>query len=471
MGRRDVTRGGDVIEWSHLSRLVTSPLYGGDVAMRRAPWVGLAGALLLVAASIFLPTLLGWEVFSRAKPELPGSIDPLHAFFEPRWFGPGTLPALLLAALGVRYGAMLADRLPWPRLVALAYLAGLGWLVSLAVVDGLEGLSRPLSHSYEYLETARAMDDVPAALDGWIERIPLDATNNWPTHVAGHPPLATLFFVALARLGLAGDLQAGIVVTLMAASIAPAVLITLKVLGVEWAARRVAPFVVLTPAAVFMAVSADAMFAAVAAWGMAALAVAATAPRRNLMVGWSVVAGLLLGSCVMLSYGLPLLGVLALAVLAAARSWWPLPIAAVSALAVVLVFAGFGFAWWEAYPVLVDRYWDGLASDRPAGYWVWGDLGAFLLSGGPLLGAGVALLMRRAGTHRTIWLLAGAGTLMVLLADLSQMSRAEVERIWLPFVPWVTVSLALLPDRWLKWGLALQVATALLVEHLLYTSW
>ncbi len=161
---------------------------------------------------------------------------------------------------------------------------------------------------------------------------------------------------------------------------------------------------------------------------------------------WALLSGLLLGSAVMMSYGLPLLGVLALAVLSAARSWWPLPIAAASALAVVLVFAGFGYAWWEAYPVLVDRYWDGLASSRPASYWVWGDLGAFLLSGGPLLGAGVALLVRRGGIDRTVQLLAGAGTAMVLLADLSQMSRAEVERIWLPFVPWVTVSLVLLPD-------------------------
>ena len=60
---------------------------------------------------------------------------------------------------------------------------------------------------------------------------------------------------------------------------------------------------------------------------------------------------------------------------------------------------------------------------------------------------------------------------MVLLATSSQMSRAEVERIWLPFVPWLTVSLALLPGAWRRCGLALQVVTALLVQHLLYTGW
>lgn len=440
--------------------------------MRRlAPWTGLGVAVLVVACSIFLPTALDWEVFSRSRPELPNSVDPLHAFYEPRWFGPGTVPAVLLAVLALRYAVGLAERLPWRPLLLAAYLAAVAWLVSLAVVDGAEGLSRPLANSYEYLETARAMDDVPAALDEWVSRIPIDATDNWPTHVAGHPPLATLFFVLLARLGLAGDLQAGIVVTLVAASVAPAVLVALRALQAEAAARRVAPFLVFTPAAVFMAVSADGMFAAVAAWGIAALAVAATSESSRRSMGWAVVAGLLLGGCVMLSYGLPLLGVLALAVLMAGRSWRPLPIAAASALVVVLIFAGLGFAWWDAYPVLVDRYWDGLASSRPAAYWVWGDLGAFLLSGGPLLGAGVALLVRRQGVERPVHLLAGAGVVMVLLADLSQMSRAEVERIWLPFVPWVTVSLALLPEAWRRWGLALQIATALLVQHLFLTSW
>ena len=46
-----------------------------------------------------------------------------------------------------------------------------------------------------------------------------------------------------------------------------------------------------------------------------------------------------------------------------------------------------------------------------------------------------------------------------------------MERIWLPFVPWLTLSLALLPARWRRSGLALQVVTALVVQHLLYTSW
>jgi hypothetical protein len=60
---------------------------------------------------------------------------------------------------------------------------------------------------------------------------------------------------------------------------------------------------------------------------------------------------------------------------------------------------------------------------------------------------------------------------MVVLADASQMSKGEVERIWLPFVPWILVSCALLPERWRRGGLVLQVVVALVVQHLLATGW
>ena len=57
----------------------------------------------------------------------------------------------------------------------------------------------------------------------------------------------------------------------------------------RWRARA-APFLVLGPAAIWQCVSADALFAAVAAWGLAALAVAATVAAAA-RLAWSVVAG------------------------------------------------------------------------------------------------------------------------------------------------------------------------------------
>ena len=432
---------------------------------------GLLVGVAVVAASIAVPMLTGWDVAARRDGE---GLAPLHGYWAPN-VGPGTVPALLLAVLAWRWGPGVAARLPWRRLLLAAYVVGLAWLLSLAYVDGSDGVTRVLGNPYEYLPTARDVDDVPATLDTFVDRIPYAAEDNWVTHVAGHPPGALLFFVGLVRLGLGGDLAAGLVVTAAAASTAVAVLVALRALGAEALARRAAPFLVLSPAAVFMAVSADAFFAMVAAWGLAALALAATATTVRRAVAWSVAAGLLLGYCVMLSYGLPLLGLIAIAVLIAARSWLPLPVAAITALAVVMGFAAVGFAWWEAYPVLVDRYWDGIAADRPAAYWMWGNLGALLLSAGVLVAAGLGHLVhagrQRAAEHRVGLLLVSGAALAVLLADLSRLSKAEVERIWLPFIPWLTISLALLPPRWRAWGLGLQLGTALVVQHLLYTSW
>lgn len=431
--------------------------------------IGLVVTAVLLVLAFGLPHWLDWEVFARAPRNASSrEVPPLHGLWEPKLFGPGTLPAIALALLGWRYAADLAERLSWRRLLLASYAVSLAWLLSLALVDGTSGISRVLGNPYEYLETARSVDDVSVLLDTYVDRIPYAADDNWPTHVAGHPPALLLFFVGLVRLGLGGDLAAGLVVVVLAASVAAAVLVTLRALGAEVPARRAVPFLVLTPSAVFLAVSADAVITVVTAWGIAALALAATTAGRR-SFGWAALAGLLLGLSVLMSYGMPLMGVLAVAVLSAARSWRPLPVAAAVAAGGVLAFAALGFAWWDAYPVLRERYFDGIAADRPLTYWWWGNLAALAVSAGPLLGAGLAWLRRSA--DRVGLLLVGAALLMVALADASGMSKAEVERIWLPFVPWLTISLALLPDAWRRWGLGLQVVAALVVQHLFYTAW
>jgi hypothetical protein len=311
-------------------------------------------------------------------------------------------------------------------------------------------------------------------LDEYTARIPFTAGDQrWPPHLAGHPPGALTFYVVLVRLGLGGGFAAGIVTTLFAATTALAVVVTLRVLGAEGAARRAAPFLVIGPAAIWQCVSADAMFAAFGAWGLATLAVASV--RRS--VAWSVVAGLLLGWAVMMSYGLPLLGILALAVLWLGGSWKPLVLAALAAVAVVLVFASYGFSWWEAIGVLHDRYWDGIARKRPATYWLWGNLAALAFSTGPMLGAGLARAgassreLFRAAETRVVLVLTGAAAAIVLTADLSRMSKGEVERIWLPFAPWLLISTAFLPRRWRLAGVPVQVVFALVVQHLLRPDW
>ena len=450
--------------------MATTPPSGRLAGRTRAEWIGLAAGLVLIAVAIAVPPLFGWDVQARVGDG--DSFPPLHGYWRPN-VGSLSLPAILFAVLAVRYAPDWAERLTWRRLLLASYVVGLAWLLVLALIDGEAGLTRSLGNPYEYLETARATTDVPAMLREYVDRIPYAHPDNWVTHIAGHPPGALLFFIALVKLGLGGDLAAGLVVTAIAATIPLAVLVTLRSLDRELIARRAAPFLVLGPAAVFTAVSADAIFAAVTSWGLAALALAATGwHSRRRLVGWSVLAGLLLGAAVMMSYGLPLIGLIAVAILLAAGCAYPLPIAAAVSSVVVGGFAVAGFAWWEAYPVLSDRYWEGVAADRPAAYWMWANLAALLLSAGPLLAAGLARLAVLRTSGRPGRAAAGLlGCCRSRIADLSRMSKGEVERIWLPFVPWLLITTALLPERWRRWGLALQLLTALLLQHLLYTSW
>jgi uncharacterized membrane protein YhhN len=61
--------------------------------------------------------------------------------------------------------------------------------------------------------------------------------------------------------------------------------------------------------------------------------------------------------------------------------------------------------------------------------------------------------------------------LIMLAADLSSMSKAETERIWLPFALCLPATAAFLPRRDHRAWLAAQAAVAHLVNHLLLTGW
>jgi hypothetical protein len=441
-----------------------------DRSSRKPAIIGLAVAVIVIGLAIILPRAFHWIVNAD-------NVPPLHAHWEPR-VGPGTIPAVLIAVLAIIFAQRFGKTLGWRWLLLGSFVVGLAWMLSLAFVDGVTGVAGVLVHPHEYLNTARAVTNVFTTLHEFIARIPLHSAHHWEVQVAGHPPGALLFFVLLVKLGLGSGFAAGLVVTILAATIPVAVLLTLRRLGAELGARAAAPFLVLAPAAIWEAVSGDAVFATFAAWGLCALAYAATAKGWRRIVPWSLLAGFLLGCTVFLSYGLVLLAVIALAILFLGRSWRPIPIVLVVVGLIVAAFALSGFQWWRAYPVLTQRYFAGIASVRPFSYWVWADLACLALSAGPVVGAAIGAALARARTWRTepsalrpIILLTLAGLAMVLLADLSGMSKAEVERIWLPFIPWLLVGTALLPPRWVRITLAFQLAVALVLETLLFFVW
>src|SRR5690606_30789319 len=102
--------------------------------------------------------------------------------------------------------------------------------------------------------------------------------------------------------------------------------------------------------------------------------------------------GLLFGLVSYLSYGLVLMGLLALAVLVAARTVRPVPLVLLGMAPWFAVFTAAGFWWFEGWSTLVERYYQGAARVRPYGYFVWASLAAQ----GAVAGPAVAVSLRRA---------------------------------------------------------------------------
>jgi hypothetical protein len=235
----------------------------------------------------------------------------------------------------------------------------------------------------------------------------------------------------------------------------------------------------VAPTAIWIAVSADGYFAGVATWGIALLAVAVHgAARFPALVAAG--AGVLLGWGIFLSYGLALMGLPALAVLLSAADWRAalraLGPAAIAALAVAVTFAVAGFYWFDGYTLVQQRYWQGVAKDRPFQYWSWGDLACAVCAMG--LGSvagigrvfdslGIDAIRRRSGFHLLLLAVLAA----IICADLSMLSKAETERIWLPFTVWLTAAPALLPPRSHRLWLAVNAAGAILLNSVIFTNW
>ncbi|SDS72963.1 hypothetical protein [Actinoplanes derwentensis] len=426
-------------------------------------------AAALAAGLFAVAAITGGVLYLLGRP-VHASTAPLFAHWLPH-IGPGTPFALLTAVLVWWRGPALAARLSWRPLLALSYLTAVAWTSSLALIDGWQrGVAGRLTTEHEYLHEVPGITDIPATLAGFTTRILDFQPDSWTTHVSAHPPGALLVFVWLDRAGLGGGAWAGVLCVLVAGLVAVAVPHTVRVLGTDEAARAVVPFTVLFPGAVWAGVSADGLFAGVTATGVALLAHAVARGRATA----AVAGGVLLAFGCYLSYGLVLIGVVALAVVVLAgahrrTAGWALAGAA----PIVVAFTAAGFSWLTGYHLIVERYYQGVAADRSYGYWVWANLALLAVAAGPA----AAVILRRAVTaarpraRDAVWVLPLAATTAIIAADLSGYSKAEVERIWLPFTVWLMSGAALIPPADRRIWLAVQAAVALAVNHLVLTVW
>ncbi|MBX3284767.1 MAG: hypothetical protein KF703_05445 [Actinobacteria bacterium] len=418
----------------------------GDRGTDPAPsaWVPAIGATLAWLALLVVARIVGadhareWKVL--AVP-IMGSWDPAPL-----------LPVLGAAGLGALLVAWLPGwcrSVPWARLLVGAAVVAAAWGLALALVRGPSTLDEAMANQNEYVAVVHRVDAI--GLDRFVETFTDPVIlERYPIHVEGHPLGATLVFVALDHVGLGGPTAATWFLLVAGSLTAPAALVAARSVADEAMARRAAPFLVLVPAAVWTVTSADALFAAVGAIAVALVVVATGRPA-----GWSsallaLAGGAAFGVGAELSYGLAPLALVPVVVGLARRRWDVLGFAALGGVAVVGLAGLAGFWWLDGLAATRVRYHDGIAELRSYRYFAaLGNPAAFGLAVGPAAVAGIAVAgwgWRRLGAaERRLALLVLGALAAVAAANLSGLSKAEVERIWLPFVPWVVLAAAWLP--------------------------
>ena len=419
------------------------------------------GALTFWLALVAISVAWGEHVVAVGD-RLGVGAPPLTGNYEWR-VGIDAVPAVLLAAIVVVMGPRLAREASWARLLALVAVASIAWATVLALVDGWGALTDPLLPNH-YLGTVPRVGDPVTFLMHFTHRI---ATFNIDTQ--GHPPGMVLLLWLLDRVGLGGVGWNAVLVLAGGGAAVVAALVTLREVAGEDRARAAAPFFVVVPGAIWWS-SGDALFSGVAAWAVAlvVLATGRSGPRSDRL---ALFGGFLFAVTAFLSYGLVLLAVVPAVVAVARRRGRPVVLAVLGALPVFFGFLAAGFMWFAGLEATRARYFAGVASRRPYDYFVVGNVGAFALALGPAVAVAVAWLR-----DKKVWLLVGGGLAAVALADLSGMSKAEVERIWLPFVPWVLVATAAFGSTRRRSGvlrpwLVLQAASWLLVEVAVRSRW
>jgi methylthioxylose transferase len=433
---------------------------------RLVPAVRGVGALLAAAVVIYLAVKYGRRYVG--DPDVKLDAAPLVGEWDwrPSWW---MVPAVAVALIIVGMGPSVMQRLRLRWAVLVAGIASGVFSAALAFTDGPHRVLEPVVHETEYWANLPTLPSARVTIELFSE---LDFMLGYSVHVKGHPPGFILLLQGLSAIGLGAPWIIAMVSYIGVAMTTVGVLITTRVVtSSDAVARRVAPFLVLIPFAVWTGTSADAYFSGVAALGVAAgaSAIVASTTKRRVFLG--ALSGLLLGWLFMLTYGavtfmvvpgLILLGVGGRSI----RHRITASVAAFASLAVVaLVFLALGFWWKNGLDLTRNLYKWGTAQFRPWRYFMLSNTACALIAMGPAVIAGLGSLGRR---DRRWWIV-GGGVLAMVAANVSQYSKGEVERIWLLFFPWVVPATAHLrgPRVWL----ALQATCAIVLQVWLVSKW
>lgn len=418
-------------------------------------WLVLSAAGAVVA----LANRLGWldsiGRLSLGAPPLIGSWE-LHAPMA-------TIAPVFAGAVVVLVVPLAIRRWSWSMLLLSSWGMSALFTTLLAAVDGREAIAEPLAGRYEYRAVLGEIDGRGAGsfVRDFVDRLP-----GYPTHVRGHPVGMPLVFWAQERLGLAGVGWSAALVIVVGTSVVVSMAIVVRCVAGEAVARRVVPFLAVTPSLVWVGTSADAFFAGVIAAAVATLAVAI---HRDDAWGQllAIASGAMGAFALHLTYGAVVMLLPMVALALSNRRAWLLATAAIGAAAVTGSFVAAGFWWFDGLAATKIEYDAGAGGFRP--YWYFatvGNLAALLLAIGPA----VVVALARLRDRRLWWIIVGA-LAGIVIADVSGMSKGEVERIWLPFVPFLSVAAAGFAGRGVRWWLSAQVGAAVVLQIALESPW
>lgn len=439
-------------------------LHRMDILSRlvRADRARSARASAVLALTIWTGLIVGAALWGHALTEAGSHIKlnapPFHGRYDLRVTWRLIVPVCSGAA-AIVFLPSFVRRTSWRGLLVVTAVAAGVWALALAFTNGWDSLTAPVTRRTEYLSAVSMIDSPGDLLGRFTARL-----GDYPLHVRGHPPGFVLLLWFLGELGLGGPRWAAAIAIAGGAAMAPASLLALREVAGEAPARAAAPFLALAPAAVWVATSADAFFAGVACWGVALFALA-TGSRARGRDALALAAGLVLGAALFLTYGALLMGTLFLALALRRRAGKEALVCALGVVAVGAAFLAAGFWWFDGLLATLEHVRAGVAGTRPLAFFAVANLAAFGLALGPAVP--VALVRLR---DEGAWTLVAAALVAVTLADLSGLSKGEVERIWLPFVPWLLVATcALARERRVLFGA--QILVAILLQAWLRSPW
>jgi hypothetical protein len=422
------------------------------------PWLGVGGCVVVVVVGLSI---------KRSGGQLGVPLPPFVMRWEPLADKPLAVLAAVVLGAGVLVAPVLMDGVR-SRLLFAAALFLLALALGLALNAARTGATGwwkvfatgrhgSVEGSFEYLI---ALPVLSRGIGYYLAHFSALLTYT-TTHVKGNPPGP---LIALRLLGISSPQAFAALCVGVGALSAPLAYDLGRTLGDERRGRIAGLLTALSPAMLLFGVtSADYAFATLGLVGACLL----------VRSGWRALLAGSIAAAFASFFSWLLLGIPAWAAVVTLRRRGMTRAAALcfsvlGALALLngFLFAVYGYDPFAALGATASFYSHGIATIRPYSFWLFGSPAAWAM----MLGLPLAWLLLRSlslGDAAAI-----ATCLLVLLASVTGLTKAETERVWLPFVPLACVAAAgALSTTRLRVVLAALAAQALVVELMFFTVW